>query len=151
MKTPFAPAEFFEVFVDYNTSVYPAQLLIILSGLIAVGLIHARLPLKDRLIGGFLGLIWIWAGLAYHITFFSAINKSALAFGVLFFLQGLFFIYEGFMRKRFSIEFSGKPMAYTGYFFIIFGLFAAINFGVHQDYMMIVAALTADAFLIARK
>jgi len=121
MKTPFTTEEFFEVFEKYNTSVFPVQLVIIALGIAAVILIHSRKTIRNNLIGSFLGVVWLWTGVVYHISFFSAINKAAYFFGALFIIQGVFFFIE-MLRGRLEFSFGGKTREYLGYFFILFGL-----------------------------
>jgi hypothetical protein len=88
MKVPFTSDQFFNVFENYNTKLFPIQLLILLLGLIALVLVHQKKSSKNILIGSFLGLLWIWIGAVYHLTFFTTINKPAFVFGGLFILQG---------------------------------------------------------------
>jgi hypothetical protein len=207
METPFTIEQFFNVFQNYNTSVYPAQLIFFAFGVVAIILIHNKKEISNSLITGFLGFLWLWIGIVYHISFFTPINKAAYAFGGLFIIQGLFFVYELF-RKRLEYSFEGTVREYLGYFFILFGLIiypiisyllegsfvktislglpcpttiltfgflmltssrfpkylliipsvwaiigtsAAINFGVYQDYVMLVSAIAANIYLIRRK
>lgn len=208
MKTPFTTEEFFQVFENYNTSLFPSQIVILLFGLIAMFSLHTQKRRKNKLISAFLGLLWLWTGLVYHMTFFTAINKAAYVFGAVFILQGLFFFVEAFSKRRLEFTFDGSARAYLGYLFALFGLIiyplisyfladttaniislglpcpttiftfgflmmttsrfpkyllviptiwaligtgAAINFGVYQDYVMLVAAVVACIFLVARK
>lgn len=122
MKIPFTTEQFFEVIVNYNTSLFPAQLFILILGIIAALLIFSKRSLKNQLIGGLLGFIWIWTGIVYHISFFTTINKAAYGFGTIFILQGLFFFIETFSRKKLVFEFSSRFIDYLAYFFIWFGL-----------------------------
>jgi hypothetical protein len=208
MKTPFTTEQFFQVFEQYNLSIFPAQILILVLGLTALLLLHAKHPIRNKTIGVLLGLLWFWMGAVYHIGFFSSINKAAYAFGGLFILQGLLISYETFARGKLEFRFKGRFMDYLGYFFILYGLIiypaisvsleqslsrtialglpcpstiltfgflmvtdkklskylliipslwaviglgAALNFGVYQDFMMILAAILADILLIRRK
>ncbi len=121
MKTPFTIDQFFEIFEKYNSSVFPFQIIIIIIGIATVFLIHSSKEIRNKLITGFLGFLWLWIGIVYHIAFFSSINKAAYAFGGLFIIQGVFFTIELF-RKRLEFEFTGSAREYLGYFFIIFGL-----------------------------
>lgn len=206
MKTPFTTEQFFEIIEKYNVSVFPFQLVIMALGIIAVLLLHSKYKRSNILIAVFLGLLWLWIGIAYHLSFFTEINKAAYAFGGLFILQGLFFFVElsrGKLEFNLTRDFGG----YLGYFFILFGLViypiisyfmeggfpgtialglpcpttiltfgflmlstrklskylliipsiwavigtgAAINFGVYQDYVMLLAAIVADIYLIRR-
>ena len=122
MKIPFTTEQFFEIIERYNLAVFPAQLIVILLGILSVILLHSEKESKNKLIGGFLGILWVWIGTAYHFAFFTEINKAAFIFGGLFVLQGLFFLFETFSRKKLEFEFRGKLMDYVAYFFIIFGI-----------------------------
>lgn len=122
MKIPFTTEQFFEIIEKYNQTVFPAQLIAILLAILSIILLHSKKKSKHNLIGGFLGILWIWIGIAYHFVFFTEINKAAFVFGGLFVLQGLFFLIETFFRKKLEFKFSGKWMDYIAYFFIIFGI-----------------------------
>jgi len=204
---PFTTEQFFEVFRNYNTSVFPAQIIIIILGIIAIGLLHSKNKLKNSFIGFFLGIIWLWTGMVYHLLFFSEINKAAYGFAGLFILQGIFIVIAT-VKSKLEFEWSINWASYLGYFFVLFGLIiypllsyslessleqtitfglpcpttiitfgllmlskrkmnkylviipsiwavigtgAAINFGVYPDYVMILAALVADVYLLKRK
>lgn len=88
MKTPFTTEQFFLVFEHYNLKIFPAQLIIVILGIAALLLVHSKNRYKNKLIGCYLGLLWIWTGLVYHIVFFSGINKAAYVFGGIFIIQG---------------------------------------------------------------
>lgn len=207
MKIPFTIEQFFNVFEKYNLSVFPAQVIILLLALAGIFLLHSEKPLRNKVIGAFLGLLWIWTGLVYHILFFTGINKAASVFGGLFILQGVLILIISFLRQRLVFTFRPDSKDYIGYFFILFGLMiypfigyltggsmvktislglpcpstiftfgflmlttrefpkylliipslwaivglsAAINFGVYQDYMMIIAAIVADIYLLRK-
>jgi len=121
MKTPFTIVQFFQVFENYNSSVFPFQLLIFLLGLISIILIHSKKEFKNYLIAGFLAALWLWVGVVYHISFFTSVNNAAYIFGSLFIIQGIFFIIE-LLRGKLFFSFSGSKWEYIGYFFILFGL-----------------------------
>lgn len=208
MKIPFTTEQFFNIFDAYNSSVFPAQVIILILALAAIFLIHSKKANKNKFIGAFLGLLWIWTGLVYHITFFTTINKVAYVFGGIFIIQGILLFINTFHKERLNFTFHSQTKNYIGYFFILFGLIiypligyftglalvktialglpcpstiltfgflmltsnkfpkylliipslwavvglsAAINFGVFQDYMMILTAIIVDIFLLRRK
>lgn len=208
MKTPFTTEQFFNMFEKYNSTIFPFQMIILLLGMVGLFLLHSKYSFKNILIGGYLGLLWLWTGFAYHIGFFAEINKAAFIFGGIFILQGLLILFNTFVKGRLIFDFIPKTKDYLGYFFILFGLViypiigyfmvdsltqiislglpcpttiltfgflmladnkfpkylliipslwaliglsAAINFGVYQDFMMIIAAILADVILIKRK
>jgi hypothetical protein len=122
MKTPFTIEQFFEVFQNYNSSVFPFQLIFIIIGIVSVFLIHGKKDITSKLITGFLGFLWLWIGIVYHVVFFTSINKAAYGFGGLFIIQGVLMIIELF-KNRLEFEFKGSVIQYFGYFFIVFGLF----------------------------
>ena len=123
MKIPFTTEQFIKVFEDYNTAVFPAQIVLILLGLISFLMVLLKNKAANKVIGVFLGLLWLWNGLVYHFTFFTAINKAAYLFGSLFIFQGLFFLFESKIRHKLIFSRIQSAKNYTGYFFIIFGLF----------------------------
>lgn len=208
MKTPFTIEQFFGIFEQYNSTFFPIQIMILVLGILSIGLLHSQGSRKHLLLGGLLGFLWLWVGIAYHLAFFASINSAAYVFGGAFILEGLFFLYETFSRKRLEFAFEKSVKDYLGYFFVLFGVIiypvisfflegypartislglpcpttiftfgllmltyqklpkylliipslwaivgtgAAVNFGVYQDYMMIVAAVTASVFLLRRK
>ena len=207
MKLPFTPEQFFNLIEKYNLTIAPFQIIILLLGIICLILLHTKSSAKDKLIGTYLGLLWIWIGIAYHLIFFTIINKAAYIFGGLFILQGLLILFTSLFKNRLIFTFTFKTKDYFGYFFILYGLIiypiisylvegscertivmglpcpstiftfgfflltsnkfpkylliiptlwaivglsAAINIGVTQDLMIIIAAITADIILLRR-
>jgi hypothetical protein len=141
MKTPFNTQEFFAVFTEYNETIFPFQILILLLGITGMLLIFSRNPLKRKSIGILLGFLWLWMGSVYHIGFFSSINKAAYIFGGVFILQGLFILFEAYIRNRLSFRFRGDFADYLGYFFILFGLaiYPAIGFAMEGSLLTTIA------------
>jgi hypothetical protein len=208
MKLPFTTEQFFDVIEKYNLAMFPFQLIILLLGIVCLFLLHSQLSSKDKLIGVYLGVLWIWIGVAYHLAFFTVINKAAYLFGSIFILQGLLILYNTLVKNRLIFRSALQTKDYLGYFFIVYGLIiypiisylvegsfertivmglpcpstiftfglfmltrnkfpnylliipslwavvglsAAINIGVFQDIMILIAAITADIILIRRK
>jgi hypothetical protein len=52
-----------------------------------------------------LSAFWIWTGAVYHIQYFRAINPAAVAFGVLFIVQGGLFIWSGIIHSKLDLRF----------------------------------------------
>ena len=122
MKIPFTTEQFLSVFENYNTAVFPFHWVTILLGILALLLVHASHSLKNKFIGSFLGVLWIWMGLVYHIIFFTTINKLAFLFGAAFIVQGLLILINTFLKDKLSFSFYSQTKNYFGYFFILFGL-----------------------------
>jgi hypothetical protein len=99
MRLPFTAAEFFDTIRRYNEAVWPAQ-----WGLYAVALAIIALSLRggpraSRMVAGGLGLLWLWMGVAYHLTFFRTVNPAATIFGLLFVTQGAMFLWRAVRRR----------------------------------------------------
>lgn len=122
MKTPFTTEQFFNVFEKYNSAMFPSQLIILFLGIVGLLLLHSKYLYKNKLIGAYLGVLWLWMGMAYHIGFFTEINKAAYIFGGIFILQGLLILYATFIKNRLVFDFIPKTKDYLGYFIILFGL-----------------------------
>ena len=97
---PFTREQFLGIFADYNTAVWPAQIVAYLLGLAVVGAILQPSPLGHRFVAGALAAMWVWTGVAYHGLFFARINPAAWTFGALFVVQGSLFIIAGVVRRR---------------------------------------------------
>jgi hypothetical protein len=99
MKLPFTAQQFLEVFKRYNTAVYPVQLLLVLLAAVAIYFAFSKQKNSGKIILIILSAFWLWMGAVYHINFFSAINKLAYGFGLLFILEGMLLLYLGLTRE----------------------------------------------------
>jgi len=208
MKLPFSTEQFLNVIEKYNSNIFPFQLIILLMGIVCLFLLHAKIDAKNKLIGIYLGVLWIWIGVVYHLAYFTVINKAAFLFGGIFILQGFFILFSTLVKNKLIFTFTLQTKDYLGYFFILYGLIiypiisylvegsfastiviglpcpstiftfgffilasskfpnylliipslwavvglsAAINIGVFQDVIILIAAITADIILIRRK
>ena len=122
MNIPFTTEAFFQVIENYNLVFFPVQIILLLLGVIAIFLLHSERPNKSRFIGGFLGILWLWTGIAYHLALFTTINKAAYGFGALYVLQGILFFVKTFGREKLVFVLNKRPWDFIGYFFIVFGL-----------------------------
>jgi hypothetical protein len=122
MRLPFTSSEFFRVFADYNETVWPAQILLLLIALVATALVFGRARWSDTLISTLLAVLWLWMALAYHLSFFTGINPLAYAFAALSLVGAAAFLWHGLYGKRlqFGWQRSGRNVA--GALLIIFSL-----------------------------
>lgn len=122
MKLPFTTEQFFNVIEEYNVTIFPVQWIILGLGVFCLFLLHSSSPARNKLIGTFIGALWIWTGLVYHLIFFTAINKAAYVFGGIFIFQGLLILFNTFQKSRLNFNFEQKTRGYIGYFFVLYGL-----------------------------
>jgi hypothetical protein len=124
---PFTAEQFFEVFAKYNQSVFPVQFLLIWAAAAAVLLAIKQKTVSNEIISGILAFLWLWAGIVYHLIFFTHINSGAYIFGLMFVAQGAFFVYEGIVKKR--LNFRLKP-DFDGIWGTIFVTYALVIYPV---------------------
>ncbi len=122
MNPPFSAEQFLEIFRVYNQAVFPTQLAIYLLGGISVYLGIKPNALSDKIITLILGLLWLWMGIVYHIIFFTAINKAAYLFGLVFILQGIVFLIVGVIKSKLSFKFQFNAYGVIGIILVIFSL-----------------------------
>jgi hypothetical protein len=119
---PFTARQFFEIFEKYNEFVFPLQAVLIPAAAACVFLVFGKNKVFDRIIAAFLAILWLWAGIVYHLLFFTQINPVAYVFGALFVFEGALFFYLGVVKERlrFGLEnnFSGR----LGVIFIAYAL-----------------------------
>jgi len=90
---PFTADQFFEVFSSYNHAVWPWQFVLTMTAaVVAIGA-WRRPAQARRTVPLFLAVLWIWSGLAYHLTRFAPINPAAYVFAGLFVLQGILLLW----------------------------------------------------------
>ncbi|MEW6185520.1 MAG: DUF6064 family protein [Thermodesulfobacteriota bacterium] len=122
MNLPFTIDQFMEVFRTYNLAIWPTQIIAYVLGIGALLLAFRPTRFSGRIISAVLGCFWILNGAAYHLTFFSTINKAAVGFGTLFILQGLLFLWAGVIRTNLSFRFRADFSSWTGLVIILYAL-----------------------------
>lgn len=129
MKLPFTIDEFLEVFRKYNTAFFPAQVLLLLLAALVIYLVIKSNKNSGKIITIVLAVFWLWMGIAYHLVFFSAINKAAYAFAALFILQGILLLNFAVKASPFSFHrnivgfFSAVLLSYALIIYPLLGYF----------------------------
>ncbi len=119
---PFTKDQFLNIFQQYNLTVWPMQVLLVLLGLTAVYFTAVRHKPSNTIISIVLCFLWLWIGVVYHFLFFRTINPAAVLFAALFVLQGLLFAFSGIIRKSLSFEFRLDGYGITGSVLLIYAL-----------------------------
>lgn len=122
MQLPFNADQFFEVFRAYNVAVWPAQVLLLASAVLALAAVSRPRPSSGVIVSAVLAAQWAWLGAVYHLGFFMAINKLAFVFGALSLLGAALFLWYGVVRRRLSFRFSMRPHALFGIALALFAL-----------------------------
>ena len=122
MQLPFSIEQFYDVFRAYNTSIWPAQVLLLALAFVAVALVFVRQRWSDVVISAILALLWVWLGLAYHLAFFTAINPVAYGFAAVSVAGGLVFFWQGVVHRRLVFHWSPGGRAFAGLAVVVFAL-----------------------------
>ncbi|MGB8815691.1 MAG: DUF6064 family protein [Minisyncoccia bacterium] len=70
MKLPFTIEQFLKVFEQYNLSVFPMQLVLLILAAVSIFLVFKKNKSSNKIITGILAFFWIWIGVMYHFIFF---------------------------------------------------------------------------------
>src|SRR6186713_423263 len=122
MKLPFTLKQFLDIFRQYNISVWPVQVLLVVLALVATYFSIFRKSYSDKIIVSVVAFLWFWIGIVYHLIYFSSINKAAILFGSLFIIQGLLLFYFGIMKDKLKFQFRLNSYGITGMALIMFAL-----------------------------
>ena len=137
---PLTADAFFGVFRAYNGAVGPAPVVLTILGFIALALVLLRTRLSGSVICGILALLWAWAGLAYHLVFFRAINPLAPLFAVAFVAQAGLFLWYGTVQRRLQFQWTSDARGAAAAGLAVYALVA---------YPAIALALRADPLEVA--
>lgn len=121
MNLPFTARQFIDVFVQYNTGIWPAQVFAYLLGAGAVVFASQKTTYSNRATASILSLFWLWTGIAYHLVYFSGITKGAYIFGALFIVQGILFLHAGW-KNRLAFGFPQDGFSISGLLFIAYAM-----------------------------
>lgn len=118
----FSSEAYYALFAEYNRAIWPAQVMALLLGLMALVATGRPFWLSDRLIATILVVFWAWTGLVYHWSFFAGINFVAPVLAVLFVIQALLLMWTGVVRDRVAFRFTGSLCGWAGMALAIYGL-----------------------------
>jgi hypothetical protein len=122
MQLPFTVEQFFAVFERYNSTVWPAQLALLVAALAAVVQVARPRLRSGRLVSLILSALWAWVGVVYHASFFLHINRLAYAFAALSLLGSFAFLWFGVVRRRVRFEPLRGWRAWAGWSMVIYAL-----------------------------
>jgi hypothetical protein len=93
MQLPFTQTEFFDVFVRYNTAVWPLKVVFnAAAALVLLGLLASwRGAARSTLV--VLAVLWMWVGVVYHGIYFRPINPVAVVFAGFFVVQAILLLW----------------------------------------------------------
>ncbi|MHB8773352.1 MAG: DUF6064 family protein [Syntrophales bacterium] len=122
MKMPFTVEHFFAVFARYNEAVWPMQILLNLLAIAVIVMLFRPRQYSGRAIAAVLSLFWAWMAVAYHFSFFAAINPAAWLFGSVFLMGALYLAWVGVLKNNLRFALGGDIRRWLGGLLILFAL-----------------------------
>lgn len=122
MRLPFTSREFFDVFRDYNETVWPAQILLVAVALAAIVFVSRPRRRSGEAIALILAMLWGWLAFAYHLAFFARINPLAYGFSALSLAGAFVFLWQGVHRRKLHFRWTGGARNIAGIALVVFSL-----------------------------
>lgn len=98
------------------------QIVLYILGIVAIYLAVKRISVGDKTIATILSFFWIWTGIVYHLMHFTAINKAAYIFGVVYIIQGVMFLFTGVVRNRLTFQYRSNAYGIVGAILICYAM-----------------------------
>ncbi|MBI1959240.1 MAG: hypothetical protein HYS36_08445 [Candidatus Rokubacteria bacterium] len=114
MELPFTVEQFYGVFREYNTAVWPAQVVLLALAVAAMALVAFPRRWSGIGVSAILAAFWAWLGVAYHLAFFTAINPLAYGFAAVSLLGALAFLWQGVLRRRIEFRLAANARTAVG-------------------------------------
>jgi hypothetical protein len=122
MALPFTVEQFYGVFGDYNTAVWPAQWFIVALAIAALVAVLRPRPWSGVAVSAVLGVLWAWIAMAYHLAFFASISPAAYGFAALSAAGAAVFVWHGVIRRRLAFRWVPGLKATAGVVLVAFAL-----------------------------
>ena len=136
MRLPFSAGQFFDVFSEYNQSVWPMQPILMTAALLLVALALVS-PRSSRIVVAGLAALWAWMALAYHLAVFAALTPAAYVFAAAFLVEAALLAWHGLRTRRLHFALPREASAtIVGTLLIAFALvgYPAIAYVLGQQY-----------------
>lgn len=122
MALPFTAEQFYGVFRDYNTAVWPSQWFLVALAVSAVVAVVRPRPGSGAAVSAILGVLWAWMALAYHLAFFARISPAAYGFAALCAAGAGVFIWQGVVQRRLAFRWVQGIKPIAGVVLVVFAL-----------------------------
>jgi hypothetical protein len=119
---PFSTEQFYGVFVQYNESVWPMQIVLYIIGVAILLLLLTKRPAASRIISALLALLWVWTAVTYYFLFFTRISASGWGIGALLLAGGLYIGWVGAVNGRIQFGVRGGLRGLIGGLLILYAL-----------------------------
>jgi hypothetical protein len=117
----FSLEDFLIVLENYNTSIWPLQILAYLFGISILFYATKRSISSTKIILAILSLFWLWNGIVFCPIFWAPAYKSAYLFGAFCTVQGLLFV-RGIYKSDVSILIRADLYSIVGILFVVYSM-----------------------------
>ncbi|WP_340115684.1 DUF6064 family protein [Pelagibius sp. 7325] len=90
---PFNAEVLASLYAQYNTAIWPAQVLALAAALIAVWLTLSPQPWSGRALGAILALGWLWCGAAFFLRHMASLDFMAQIYGWAFIAEAVLLLW----------------------------------------------------------
>lgn len=121
---PFTIEQFYSVFVQYNESVWPMQVVLYVIGIAILSVLLRSRPASSRIISVLLSFLWAWTAVTYYFMFFTRISGSGWIIGGVLLAGGLWLGWVGGIQGRIQFALRGDLRGSIGGLLIFYALVA---------------------------
>lgn len=120
----FSPRTYHRLFELYNAAVWPAQVVAVLLGLLALGLLRRGGAVAGPAVTAILAACWAWVAIAFHLDRYATINWAAPWMAAGFLAQAALLVWAGVVGGRLSVPPRFDAAGRAGVGIVLFALLA---------------------------
>jgi hypothetical protein len=135
-----------QVFVSYNTDIWPMQIVAYGLGVVALIFGVSSTRYSSRMVAGVLTFFWLWTGLVFSTLYFPRAMPVALVFAPMFVAEGVIIALSGVFRRGLSFGFKPGLYGALGWLFVLYAMvgYPAIEYLLGRGYPRLLAFGLAD-------
>ena len=121
---PFTIEQFYSVFVQYNETVWPMQIVLYAVAIAILLLLPRGRPTGSRIISSLLACLWVWTAVTYYFFFFTRISPSGWLIGAVLLAGGLWLGWVGGIKSRIQFGLRRDLLGAIGILLVFYSLVA---------------------------
>ena len=136
MFISFTLKDFLDMVATYNSAFWPMQLVAYALAIAALICAARGTNCSSRIVSAVLAFFWLWVGIVFNWMYFSKLSPAALAFAVLFVVEGIILGVAGVLRKDLSFRIKAGVYGLVAAFIVLYGMvgYPAIEYLLGRGY-----------------
>ena len=114
--------QFFLMWAQANTALWPMDLLWYTAGIAAIILAIRPVRASSRVIAAFLAVYYVWLAIVFFGIYYTPLNDHSPAYAVMFALGGALFFVAGVIRRDLQFQPKWDLLGVTGGIFMVYAL-----------------------------